>query len=209
MKRLFVVSSIAVLVVSSGTLGATGDIPAQSQIWGVHGHNTASMTGGTGTAHSSIFKLVAIGQNLSTAEGANASESAGTVVLQDATVDSHGASGVSVDQDMLVDGGATDPSLGQVQSVAAYDGVTQAQGVYAVGEQTLVKDAGGTATADGTNLAGVGMVQEASSNATPTAEQWVLIFGGQKSNITGESPASQGMVDAQSEAIVMQSQVAE
>jgi len=209
MKRLFVASFIVVLVVSSGALGAMGDIPAQSQIWGVHGHSTAFMTGGTGSAHAGVFNAVLKSQNLSTAEGAKASQIAGTVVLQDAKADSHGASLVGVDQDMLVDGGATDPSLGQVQSVQAYDGVAQVEGVHVVGEQTLVKDVGGTATADGTNVAAVGMGQEASSNSTLNAEQWVLIVGGQDSNITGTSPASQGMVGATSEAIVMQTQASE
>lgn len=163
MKRV-ITASIVVLLVSSGAWAAIGDIGQQSQTWDLHLGGTAAMTAGTGSAGIIQGTGVLVGQNVTTGEGTSASQGIGAVLFQDTGVSTVGAP-ISSSQTLDVDAltlttasGVFGP--GQEQSIMAYAGPgVEYEGIQVTGVQGLSKSPGGTGTADGVNLVGVGLIQ--------------------------------------------------
>jgi len=210
MKRVIAASIVAVLVMSSGALAAIGDIGQQAQTWDLHLGGTAAMTTGTGSAGNIQGIGVLVGQNVTSTEGTSASQGIGAVLFQDTNVSTVGAP-VSSSQTLDVDALALTTASGivgpgQEQSINAYAGSGQQfEGILVTGNQNLSKGAGGTGTADGVNLVGVGLGQSA-GNTSVTMGEGLLIVAGQGSNITGDTPASAGTVVTNASAQIVQIQ---
>lgn len=92
--------------------------------------------------------------------------------------------------------------------MAAYVGAAlQFEGLQVGATQDLMKGIGGTGGAEGTNLVGVGILQNG-SNISVDMTEGALILGGQHSELNGNTPCSSGSVSTDITAQIVQIQAA-
>ena len=195
-----IAASVIVLMVGSGALAAIGDIGQQAQTWDLGiGAGLILNAGGQATATNIQGIGLLSGQQVTTADGAAASQLLGAALFQTSSVANQGA---QVTANQTIDVGAlaltaangTIFGPGQEQIMPAYVGTAvQFEGLQVGATQDLTKDAGGLGNAEGTNLVGVGILQSG-SNISVDMGEGALIIGGQHSDLTGITPGSGGSV---------------
>jgi hypothetical protein len=213
MVKVITSSVVAVLLIGSSALAATGDI-GQGQMWNFGLINDADHTAGTGIGGTIQGIGTLSGQGDATTSGTLALEGIAVGLFQVGGYASAGAP-MTVDQNVSAKGiglYTTDPVTqvqtytdgpGQEQTVEVGVGqIDQFQGVAVEGTNTLTKEAGGPGVAAGVNAAGFAMGQ-LGVNASGGGAQASLIAGAQGSGIAGNAAAA-GSVGANMTGIVVQ-----
>jgi len=211
MVKAIAYSICAVLLITSTTFGQA--VGPQTQIWNIGLGSNVGMQTGTGDAHNDQVLGTLNIQGNSNGEGTQGWQGMGTLLGQTADVTTVGAP-VSVEQnvniagDALIVGTTASVPLGQTQTIGDYTGpASQYEGVSIGADQTLLKTAGGTGTATGTNGVGFAMAQVGGNAGGNTLGQGTLVVGAQQSTINGLTPASAGTVTSDMTAIIIQDQV--
>jgi hypothetical protein len=207
MVKVIAYSVVAVLLVASTASAQIGTLYQSENVINGLG-STVALSGAPGTGGSLGVVANFAGQTASTTLPTSASQGIGLLGVQASFVQNDGSAVISVGQTLGIQGAAAGSNgPGQVQLIAADVGATaggeqQFQGIALTGTQTITKAGDGTAV--GLNAGGTILGQEV-ANASTTADQGILIIGGQLSGASGDA-ASLATITTSMTATVLQYQ---